>query len=143
MQDYKRAFEILQDKSDIYTMEVDGHLMIEANKHSKEITSEEATIIENCINACLNAEEDSIEKIVEEFKKLGYVKGFWFINDDFKSYSFEYPDEDYCITIDIDLINKKFKVISHTFGNEALAIYIKPDEWRLINRILRLCGIEV
>ena len=103
------------------------------------IKDEEAKVIQDCITA----EEDSIDKIKADFKALGYVEGRCFNTDYFKSYTFEYPSQDYCITIDINLETKQFKVIPYTFGNEALAVYIKTAEWKLINRILRLYGIEV
>ena len=134
--DKAKAFDIIAEKG---KMEVDKFVKIYgcANESNLSLYLTEEEV--NYIKKCLNAEPDSMDKIIEEFKELGY----------------ECKGGDECLAFDNDadetiVINKdgayKFETIYTDYEldetiNEARTI--TTEELRLVNRLLRLWGVEV
>ena len=138
MPDYKRAWNIVKDNFNVFTDNWNGcELIIETKPVSYcsdvdgvaiNITKEE----QNCLNECLNAEPDTMDKIIEEFKRNGYKvnvqnERYIILENKFLEVS---PQK---IFIDIE---SKFITFENCCG-----LIIK--DLQLINRIYRLWGVEI
>ena len=87
------------------------------------------------INECLNPEPDSIEKIIEEFRKLNW-----------KVDTFKFKGKNKFIHL-IDENENKYMTIYENCYFKINTLFDVPeiysDELSLINRVFRLWGVEV
>ena len=134
MPDYKRAFEIVKDKFNIEL--TNGQLVIESKKiyfgnlAVGKITKDEHDFLDKC----LNAEEDSLDKIIEEFEKEGwyYYPTPTSLELDFRLY----PTNNRFIFDEL-IITKENGIFISLHSKLSL------EAISLINRIYRLWGVEV
>ena len=135
MPNYKEGFEILKDKLKVALDKTNDFNFISIDLGSYYADSSLLTESEyKILKECFNAESDSLKKIIEDFKELGYEKVneywyYWHKEDLFLK------NEDIFIEISVNGQFMKY--------NNTGAVFVTPKEIQLINRIYRLWGIEI
>lgn len=138
MPNYKEGFEILKDKLKVALDKTNNFNFINIDLGSYYADSSLLTEEEyNCVKECLDAEPDSIEKIIEDFKKLGYKLNYYQkLTDNALEISFSDKEA---------FPNKEIYIKAE--DKEDVYVYITDDifidDLRLVNRVLRVWGLEV
>ena len=138
MADYKRGFLTIAETLSIEVckhFDDDSYYHLDCNTDDTSISEEDG----NCIIQCLNAKPDSMEKIIEEFKKLGYKQ-----DEMPEEYDTTFAVAFSCGEITLCILKNDFQkceldLDGYFFQPKEITI----KELQLINRIYRLWGVEV